>query len=183
MKFHFLSSENPDAKKAETDFINSYGQNTLEESDIIIPIGGDGLLLKSLHNYNKLCKPFFGINYGSIGFLMNNESKIDLVKLINNAQNISVKPLSLKARNKNGKIFESIAFNEVSLMRQPHQAAKIKLTVKENSDRPVSVTADHKEFRNILKAEISCSKKLKLNLLFDKKHSIGEKILKEQFTE
>jgi len=252
MKFFFTSTNSKESLIAKDKYQKKYGNYSISQADIIIVIGGDGFLLKTLHDFIKIKKPFYGINYGSIGFLMNNESKIDLVKLINNAQNISVKPLSLKARNKNGKIFESIAFNEVSLMRQTHQAAKIKieinnierikelicdgvlvstavgstaynlsahgsiipleskllaltpisafrprrwkgallpentkikLTVKENSDRPVSVTADHKEFRNILKAEISCSKKLKLNLLFDKKHSIGEKILKEQFTE
>ena len=58
MKFHFLSSDNPEAKEAEKKFIKIYGQNTVENSDYIIPIGGDGLLLKSLHNLNKLNKPF-----------------------------------------------------------------------------------------------------------------------------
>ena len=64
MKFHFLSSDNPEAKEAEKKLIKKYGQNTAENSDYIIPIGGDGLLLKSLHNLNNLNKPFFGINFG-----------------------------------------------------------------------------------------------------------------------
>ena len=64
MKFHFLSSDNPEAKKAEKNLIGMYGQNKPDNSDYIVPIGGDGLLLKSLHSLNNLNKPFFGINFG-----------------------------------------------------------------------------------------------------------------------
>ena len=70
MKFHFLSSNNPEAKNTEKKLTELFGQNSVEDADYIIPIGGDGLLLKSLHNFNKLNKPFFGINFGSIGFLI-----------------------------------------------------------------------------------------------------------------
>ena len=73
MKFHFISSNSPEAIKAKDEYINYYTQTDPELSDIIIPIGGDGILLKSLHDFNELNKPFFGINYGSIGFLMNSD--------------------------------------------------------------------------------------------------------------
>ena len=82
MKFHFLSSNNPEAKEAENKLINIHGQNSVDEADYIIPIGGDGLLLRSLHSFNELNKPFFGINFGSIGFLMNNISEEDLKDMI-----------------------------------------------------------------------------------------------------
>ena len=59
MKFHFLSSNNPEAKNTEKKLTELFGQNSVEDADYIIPIGGDGLLLKSLHNFNKLNKPFF----------------------------------------------------------------------------------------------------------------------------
>jgi len=78
MKYHFLSSNNPEAKNTEKKLTELFGQNSVEDADYIIPIGGDGLLLKSLHNFNKLNKPFFGINFGSIGFLMNNLSNENL---------------------------------------------------------------------------------------------------------
>ena len=76
MKFHFISSNSAEAIKAKDEYINYYTQTDPELCDIIIPIGGDGILLKSLHDFNELNKPFFGINYGSIGFLMNNINEI-----------------------------------------------------------------------------------------------------------
>ena len=129
MKFHFLSSENPVAKKAESKLISMYGQNTAENSDFIVPIGGDGLLLKSLHSMNKLSKPFFGINFGSIGFLMNNINDQDLNETVSNAKQSYFKPLKMTATSLNNEVFEAYAYNEVSLMRQTHLASKIKIKI------------------------------------------------------
>ena len=94
MKFHFLSSNSSEALIAKKKYIDKYGQNNVENSDILVPIGGDGLLLKTLHDYKKFNKSFYGINYGSVGFLMNNESDIDLEEIINTAQKIGQKPAS-----------------------------------------------------------------------------------------
>ena len=129
MKFHFLSSDNPEAKEAEKKLIEKYGQNTAENSDYIIPIGGDGLLLKSLHNLNNLNKPFFGINFGSIGFLMNNIIDQDLNEKVSSSKKSYFKPLKMKAISVDNKIFEAYAYNEVSLMRQTHLASKIKIKI------------------------------------------------------
>ena len=129
MKFHFLSSNNQEAKETELKLIKLYGQNTVEDSDYIIPIGGDGLLLKSLHSFNKLNKPFFGINYGSIGFLMNNVDNEDLNETISNSKKSSFKPLKMTALSSDGKTYEAYAYNEVSLMRQTHLASKIKIKI------------------------------------------------------
>tara|TARA_B100001287_G_scaffold270906_1_gene270347 strand:- start:478 stop:1236 length:759 start_codon:yes stop_codon:yes gene_type:complete len=129
MKFHFLSSDNPEAKEAEKKLIEKYGQNTAENSDYIIPIGGDGLLLKSLHNLNNLNKPFFGINFGSIGFLMNNIIDKDLNEKVSSSKKSYFKPLKMKAISVDNKIFEAYAYNEVSLMRQTHLASKIKIKI------------------------------------------------------
>ena len=86
---------------------------------------GDGLLLKSLHSLNNLNKPFFGINYGSIGFLMNNIIEKDLNETINNAKKSYFKPLKMTATSIDKQVFEAYAYNEVSLMRQTHLASKI----------------------------------------------------------
>ncbi len=129
MKFYFLSSENPEAKKAEKNLIKMYGQNTAENSDYIIPIGGDGLLLKSLHSLNHLSKPFFGINFGSIGFLMNNIVDQDLNETVFNAKKSFFKPLKMTAKSVDNQVFEAYAYNEVSLMRQTHLASKIKIKI------------------------------------------------------
>ena len=125
MKFFFTSSNSTEAIKTKKKYQNKYGQNNAEDSDVIVPIGGDGFLLKTLHDYKQFNKSFYGINYGSIGFLMNNDSEINLEDIINNSQKIKLKPLNMIVNNDKGEKFESIAFNEVSLMRQTHQAAKI----------------------------------------------------------
>ena len=129
MKFHFLSSENPEAKKVELKLKDLYGQNSAEDSNYIIPIGGDGLLLKSLHTYNKLNKPFFGINFGSVGFLMNNIKNDNLIEIIENSKNSNFKPLKMISTNVDGKKCEAYAYNEVSIMRQTHLASKIQINI------------------------------------------------------
>ena len=131
MKFHFLSSNNTEAKNTEKKLTELFGQNSVEDADYIIPIGGDGLLLKSLHNFNQLKKPFFGINFGSIGFLMNNLSNENLNDMITNAKKSTFKPLKMTAQSVNNEIFEAYAYNEVSLMRQTHLASKIKIKINE----------------------------------------------------
>ena len=132
MKFHFLSSVNPDAKEAKRKLISMYGQNTAENSDYIIPIGGDGLLLKSLHSLNNLKKPFFGINFGSIGFLMNNIIEKDLNKTVSSAKKSYFKPLRMTATSVDNQKFEAYAYNEVSLMRQTHLASKVKIKINDD---------------------------------------------------
>ena len=82
MRFFFISSEIGDAVLAKNKFIKIYGQNNVKNCDVIVPIGGDGFLLKSLHDFNQYNKPFYGINYGSIGFLMNNANGESLEKII-----------------------------------------------------------------------------------------------------
>lgn len=129
MKYHFISSSALEANKAKKEYISSYSQTEPELADVIIPIGGDGILLKSLHDFNKLNKPFFGINYGSIGFLMNSIKDQNLEDLINNSKSTNLKPLKMEAIDKNNNQHVSIAYNEVSLMRQSHQASKFKIKI------------------------------------------------------
>ena len=129
MKFHFISSNTTEAVKAKKEYINSYSQTEPELADIIIPIGGDGILLKSLHDFNELKKPFFGINYGSVGFLMNSKSNKNLKELIKNSKSTDLKPLKMIAINEDNNTHESIAYNEVSLMRQTHQASKFQIKI------------------------------------------------------
>jgi NAD+ kinase len=98
-------------------------------ADVIVPIGGDGILLKTLHDFNKLDKPFFGINYGSVGFLMNSKSNKNLDELINNSKSTNLNPLKMIAIDVSNNEYESIAYNEVSLMRQSHQASKFQIKI------------------------------------------------------
>jgi NAD+ kinase len=129
MKFFFNSSDTKDALLAKEKFINEYGQHDVENADIIIPIGGDGFLLRNLHDYNQLNIPFFGINYGSIGFLMNQQGDKNLKRIIEFSKETILYPLQMKAIGVNNDSFSSIAYNEVSIMRQTHQAAKINIKI------------------------------------------------------
>ena len=104
MKFFFDSLDSDEALSAKEKYIDLYKQHNIEEADVIVPIGGDGFLLKSLHDYKNYKKPFYGINYGSIGFLMNNESIEKLDTIISSAQNIELKPLKMIAKNYDNKI-------------------------------------------------------------------------------
>ena len=129
MKFYFTSSGNKEAIKAKNALAEQYGQFIPKESDVIVPVGGDGFLLKCLHDYNNLNKPFFGINYGSVGFLMNAASNKNLEELIENSKSTELKPLQMTAQDENDKVYDSIAYNEVSLMRQSHQASKFEIKI------------------------------------------------------
>ena len=133
MKFHFISSNTSEAIKAKEEYIKSYNQTDPDLADIIIPIGGDGILLKSLHDFNELNKPFFGINYGSVGFLMNSKSNKDLNAVVKNSKSTDLKPLKMTAKDEDDKIYDSIAYNEVSLMRQSNQASKFQIKINDTT--------------------------------------------------
>ena len=129
MKFFFISSDSIKALSAKKKLIDEYGQNNIEKADVIVPLGGDGFLLKSLHDFNKYNKPFYGINYGSIGFLMNSDYDEKLDNIISSALKIKIKPLNMEAKNNNGESFKSIAFNEISIRRQTQQTANISIRI------------------------------------------------------
>ena len=129
MKFHFIASENPEAKEALKVLIKRYDQTKLELSDVIIAIGGDGMLLKALRNSIEKNKPVFGLNKGNVGFLMNELSFDNLENRIQTARKVKTHPLFMSAHKINGNIFTELAVNEVSILRQTHQAAHLKITV------------------------------------------------------
>ena len=129
MKFHFIASENPEAKEALKVLIKRYDQAKLELSDVIIAIGGDGMLLKALRNSIEKNKPVFGLNKGNVGFLMNELSFDNLENRIQTARKVKMYPLFMSAHKINGNIFTELAVNEVSILRQTHQAAHLKITV------------------------------------------------------
>jgi NAD+ kinase len=128
-KFFFLSNRNDEANRITSDLIVRYGQTALEKADYIIAIGGDGTLLNALRISENTHLPIYGINCGSVGFLMNSHDNEDLEKKIEQAERVFIHPLMMRAISQDGKIYESTAFNEVSLLRQVRQAAKIKISV------------------------------------------------------
>lgn len=97
--------------------------------DAIIALGGDGLMLHLLHEYENNPIPIYGVNFGSVGFLMNSLDEDKLLEKINKAQVATIKPLRMTAIDNSGKTHSHIAINEVSLLRQTSQTAKIKIEV------------------------------------------------------
>ncbi|MFK7968436.1 MAG: NAD kinase [Rickettsiaceae bacterium] len=112
-----------------------------EESDLIIVIGGDGSLLHALHHYMDLNIPFYGINSGSVGFLMNNFHLENFPNNIKQTKYTNLYPLEMRAFNIKGDEFKALAINEVSIFRQTNQAAKFQIKV-DNIQRIEELTAD-----------------------------------------
>ena len=141
MRFHFISSENPEAKQALKKFKERYKQSKIEDSDVIIAIGGDGMLLKALRNSLEAKIPVFGLNKGNVGFLMNELSYEDLEKRVSIANKVITHPLKMKTNNIDNETVTESAVNEVSLSRQTHQAAHLKIII-DNKERLSELVCD-----------------------------------------
>ena len=127
--FHFAIDKINKNKKLEKFFLKKYKNYPPKLSDVIVVFGGDGFMLQTLKKYQKYNKPFYGINRGTYGFLMNKLKSFNLKKVILNSKLISISPLQIKIRTKNNKIFNSIAINEISLLRQSKQTASLRIIV------------------------------------------------------
>ncbi|MGB3456762.1 MAG: NAD kinase [Litorimonas sp.] len=131
MKIAFTASQKPGAKTLMDGFVGRYGNHDAGEADVIVPIGGDGFMLKTLRRNMALIRrglPVFGMNRGTVGFLMNRVEMDDLPARIEQAKRATVSPLRMEAVARGGRVSE-LAFNEVSLFRQTQQAAHIEITV------------------------------------------------------
>lgn len=128
-KMCFLSSGTESAAQAAQILIDMYGQVDAESADVIIALGGDGFMLATVLEFMGLKKPVYGMNRGSVGFLMNEFEAEELPERIDNAVSESIRPLRMRAEDIHGEVTEALAINEVSLFRQSYQAAKIKITV------------------------------------------------------
>ncbi len=250
MKLGFFAGRKPRAQKALEELKSTYGAVEPEEADTIVVLGGDGTMLRALHAFADYQAPLYGMNLGTLGFLLNPHKKDDLEERIQNAKRFTIHPLIMKALDNEGNQHEELAFNEVSLLRETHNSAKIKVHVndevrlkelvcdgvmvstavgstaynssaggpilplqaniiamtpisafrprrwpgallKNNSkikfeitkaiERPVSVTADSKEVRDVKEVSICESKKISKSLLFDPENPLQERIFKEQF--
>lgn len=129
MKIHFIHSSSPEAQEAYKSLITLYGQNEIADAETVVALGGDGTMLEALHQSVGYNLPVYGMNRGSVGFLMNPFITEGLVEKIQNAQSHDIHPLSMKATDINGKTFDALAFNEVSLLREVRQAAKIRIVI------------------------------------------------------
>jgi NAD+ kinase len=245
--FHFIFDKTKKAKILKTKFLKSYKNNLVKNSDCIIVGGGDGFMLNAIKKYSKFNKPFFGINCGSYGFLMNDYKFINLEKKLKKVRLINIQPIEIiKINNKKTNI---IAINEVSLFRQTRQTVNLKIKVNNkillknligdglmvatpagstaynlsvggpilsldskkisitpispfrprrlggkiisknslikifnlnNTKRPVALTADNLEVRNVKTVILRSSKKINITLMYNKKNSLDKRIKIEQ---
>jgi NAD+ kinase len=246
----FVASAAPDAQSALQDLKDRYPNTAPEEADVIVALGGDGLMLQSLHQFMGTAKPIYGMNKGTVGFLMNDFKEEDLFDRLEAAGRSVVHPLLMVAWDVHGVAHTARAINEVSMLRQTYQAgklrvsvdnrvripelsadgilvatpagstaynlsvggpilplnapllaltpisafrprrwrgallpdyAKIQIEVLEAGNRPVSAVADHTEFRNVSRVDVSMDRSVDLVMLHDPGHSLDERILREQF--
>lgn len=130
MKIYFHAGGSEAAQTALKKLARSYPHvKSAKDADVIVVLGGDGTLLEALHQYHSLKKPVYGMNRGSVGFLLNPYRTKDLEERLKQAQSVTLHPLKMVAHNKDGENIEAVAFNEVSLLRQRHYAAKIGIAV------------------------------------------------------
>ena len=127
-KINIIADNNNKSKKIKAIVLNELKQNLLFKNKIVIVIGGDGFMLKTLKKNLSNQKYFYGINSGNYGFLMNKFSRDKIIRNLNKAKPIVISPLEMKVIQNNGSIKKSLAINEVSILRQSRQAAS--LTIK-----------------------------------------------------
>lgn len=249
-KIAFIASDAPEAQAALADFSDRFPCVSADEATIIVAFGGDGFMLQAMHRFVSTGKAIYGMNRGSIGFLMNEYAENDLEDRLARADVTEVHPLRMEAIDAHGAEHAALAFNEVSMLRQTYQAAKLSLAIDgrtrleelicdgvllatpagstaynlsahgpilpvnspllaltpisafrprrwrgailpcaakvtidvlEETKRPVSVVADHDEFRDIRTVHIAEDQTLTVRLMFDEGHSLEERVISEQF--
>ncbi|MDH5723027.1 MAG: NAD kinase [Alphaproteobacteria bacterium] len=250
MKICFYTSERPKAREALEILQKFYGDTPVKKADILVVLGGDGTMLRALHRYVDIDIPIFGMNLGTFGFLLNEYRKENLIERIEKSTSFVVHPLRMTGQDTNNKEFSELAFNEVSLLRETHNAAKLMLFVNDEiripmlvcdgvmvstplgstaynssaggpivplganvlpitpisafrprhwpgalinntssvrldvvkpKERPVSVSADFTEIRDIMSVTIKEDLSISSTLLFDDTYHLEERIFQEQF--
>lgn len=247
----FVASPTDDAQAALTTLKARYGDVPPDQAEVIVALGGDGFMLRTLHRHRSRGLPVFGMKLGTVGFLLNPFRPEGLHERIARAQPTVMRPLQMNASSESGSSVEALAFNEVSLLRQTKQAAhirvslngvvkieelmcdgvlvatpagstaynlsahgpilpfgsrllamtpispfrprrwrgavlpasiEIKFEILDPYKRPVSVTADSNEVRDVVEVIIRESAEQTVTLLFDPEHNLEERIINEQFT-
>ncbi|KAF0119141.1 MAG: NAD+ kinase [Rhodospirillaceae bacterium] len=128
-KLAFVAADGPLAQDALQRLQNHYEHVPPEQADIIVALGGDGFMLEMLHRYLYRHVPIFGMNRGTVGFLMNSFHEDGLPERLARAEPVQLHPLRMAVRRVNGEVMEALAINEVSLLRESRQAAKIRVLI------------------------------------------------------
>ncbi len=125
----FVATGAPEAQSALAEMTERYGLVPTEEADVIVALGGDGFMLTTLHDTQSLAVPVYGMNRGTVGFLMNEYRADGLRERLADAETAHINPLRMTATRQDGTTATALAINEVSLLRQGAQAARLKITV------------------------------------------------------
>ena len=137
----FVASTTPEARKACEELERRYGNAAPDAADVIVALGGDGLMLQTLHKFMKAGKPIYGMHRGTVGFLMNEFSAEKLHERLAAAHDTIIHPLVMRATGDDGKATEHRAINEVSLFRQSAQAAHLRIKI-DGKERLAELVAD-----------------------------------------
>ena len=132
MKLSFVAAKTAEARKARDLLKKRYGHVAPQKADVIAALGGDGFMLETMHRYIGEHAPIYGINRGTVGFLMNNYRAADLQMRIAHAQRVTLHPLRMLAETVRGRTVEALGINEVALFRETRQAAKVRISVDAN---------------------------------------------------
>jgi NAD+ kinase len=125
----FLASPHPDAEAARDCLLARYGLVDPDSADVVVALGGDGFMLQVLHRFMNTGTPIYGMNRGSVGFLMNEYSVDGLIERLGDAETAVMRPLAMRATDSDGREQSALAINEVSLLRQTYQAAKLRILI------------------------------------------------------
>ncbi len=128
-KICLRASDAPEAQSARSELVTRYGDCPAEQADVIVALGGDGFMLHTLHATQNLPAPVYGMNRGTVGFLMNEYRPTGLTRRLERAEETVINPLHMHAMTVGGEVHEALAINEVSLLRAGPQAARLRITV------------------------------------------------------
>lgn len=129
MKIHFVASPSDSAQLALERLSQKYGNAPLQNADFVVCLGGDGFMLEALHKVLDSRTAIYGMNYGTVGFLMNAANEVDLLRRLENAQPSVLHPLHMTATTSTGIVRSALAFNDVFLFRQTRQTSRIKIEI------------------------------------------------------
>lgn len=130
----FVTNGTPEADAAASRLKARYGDYPIDVADVVVALGGDGLMLQTLHRVMRTGIPVYGMNFGSVGFMMNTFSEDRLEERLDAVQRTRIFPLSMEVTDTTGNTQRALALNEVSLFRSTYQAAKIQIVV-DGADR------------------------------------------------
>src|SRR6201746_1982930 len=137
----FVAGPRAEAQQALVQLTDAYGNRAPDDADVVVALGGDGLMLQTLHQHMRSGKPIYGMHRGTIGFLMNEFSAVDLHARLAAARESVIHPLLMRATDMHGAVHLHHAINEVALFRQTHQAARLRILIDER-ERMAELIAD-----------------------------------------